>query len=92
MLRNSGTRAGVEVVQLYIRDLVGSVTRPVRELKGFQRVELQPGAERRVSFQVAVRELGCTGAAGSYIVEPGDFRLWIGSNSSSGLEAGFEVR
>ena len=92
VVRNSGTRSGVEVVQLYIRDLVGSVTRPVRELKGFQRVELQPGTERRVSFQVAVRELGCTGAAGSYIVEPGDFRLWIGSNSSSGLEAGFEVR
>ncbi|MGA7730945.1 MAG: glycoside hydrolase family 3 C-terminal domain-containing protein, partial [Chloroflexia bacterium] len=91
-VRNTGKRAGDEVVQLYVRDLVASVTRPVKELKGFQRVTLQPGEERRVRFEVPVRDLGFTGLDLSYVVEPGAFKLWIGPDSTEGLEGDFEVR
>ena len=58
LVTNSGDRAGEEIVQLYVRDLVGEVTRPVKELKGFQRVALEPGESRRVVFEVPVSSLG----------------------------------
>lgn len=89
---NAGDRAGAEVVQLYVRDLVGSVTRPVRELKGFQKITLQPGEKRTVSFAVPVRELGFTGRDMRYVVEPGDFKVWIGPDSASGLEGSFTIK
>jgi beta-glucosidase len=90
-VRNSGKRAGEEIVQLYVRDLVGSVTRPVKELKGFQRISLAPGEERTVRFEVPACELGFTGPDMLYIVEPGAFKIWIGPNSTEGLESSFEV-
>ena len=90
-IRNTGDRAGAEVVQLYVRDLVGSVTRPVKELKGFQRVALQPGAAQTVRFTVPVHELGCWGAEMRYAVEPGAFLVWVGPNAAEGLEGAFEV-
>lgn len=90
-ITNIGQRAGAEVVQLYVRDLVGSVTRPVKELKGFQKVMLRPGAHQIVRFEIPVRELGFTGRDLTYIVEPGDFKLWIGPNCTDGLEGRFTV-
>ena len=88
---NTGERAGSEVVQLYVRDLVGSVTRPVKELKGFQKITLQPGEQGRVQFEVAVRELGFCGRDLHYIVEPGEFKLWVGPSSAAGLEGSFAL-
>lgn len=90
-IRNTGERAGAEVVQLYVRDLVASVTRPVKELKGFQRVTLQPGEARRVRFAVPAKELGFIGPDLQYIVEPGRFAVWVGPDSTRGLEGTCEV-
>ncbi len=88
---NTGARAGVEVVQLYVRDLVASSTRPVRELKGFQRVALAPGEVQMVRFEVPARELGFIGLDMAYRVEPGRFKVWLGPDSVGGLEGEFEV-
>jgi beta-glucosidase len=78
---NTGTRAGDEVVQLYIRDLVSSVTRPVKELKGFRRVTLAPGERRTVAFDVTPEHLACWDIDMAWRVEPGEFRLMVGSSS-----------
>jgi beta-glucosidase len=78
---NSGPRAGDEVVQLYVRDVVSSVTRPVKELKGFQRVTLQPGERRTVTFDVTPEHLAFYDINMEWRVEPGEFRLMIGSSS-----------
>jgi beta-glucosidase len=91
VVTNTGQRAGDEIVQLYVRDLVGSVTRPVKELKGFQRLSLQPGEARKVRFEIPVKQLGCVGADMRYKVEPGDFKLWLGPASTNGLAGEFRV-
>ena len=78
-------------MQLYVQDLVGEVTRPVRELKGFRKVSLDPGEARRVTFEVPVQELGFHGLDMTYIVEPGDFKIWVGPNAYEGLEGRFAV-
>lgn len=88
---NIGPRAAVEVVQLYVRDLVGSLTRPVRELKGFQRVTLQPGEMQRVSFTLREQDLAFTRADGTFGVEPGRFQVWIAPDSMSGLQGEFRL-
>jgi beta-glucosidase len=88
---NTGTRAGTEVVQLYVRDEVASITRPVRQLAAFQRVSLKAGESQAVTLRVPVHQLGFWGPAMTYIVEPGAFRVFVGANSAEGLEAGFEV-
>ncbi|MBS0479216.1 MAG: fibronectin type III-like domain-contianing protein [Proteobacteria bacterium] len=90
-LTNTGKRAGEEVVQLYIRDLVGSVTRPVRELKGFRKIMLKPGEAQKVSFTLTDRDLAFHRADMSYGAEPGDFKLWIGPSSAAGSEAAFTL-
>jgi beta-glucosidase len=90
-LENTGKRAGTEVVQLYLRDLIGSVTRPVKELKGFKRVELQPGEKQTVTFEIPVGNLGFYNQALQYVVEPGKFNVMVGGNSVEVLTAGFEV-
>ena len=90
-IANTGDRPGDEIVQLYVRDRVGSVTRPVKELKGFQRVSLAPGEERQVRFEVPVQRLGFHGLAMEYAVEPGDFSVWVGPNAAEGLEGAFAV-
>jgi beta-glucosidase len=90
-VKNTGDRVGDEIVQFYVRDVVGSVTRPVKELKGFQRISLRPGEARTVRFAVPVRQLGFHGPAMEYVVEPGDFRVWIGPSSAEGLEGEFKV-
>ena len=90
-LQNTGPRCGTEVAQLYVRDLVGSVTRPVRELKAFERVTLDPGEARTLRFEVPLAQLGFIGRDMRYQVEPGDFKLWIGPDATRGLEGGFSL-
>ena len=90
-VRNTGSRTGDEIAQLYVRDLVASVTRPVKELKGFQRVTLAPGEERRLRFELEVSELGFSGPDMRYTVEPGAFRVWIGPDSTQGLVGAFTL-
>lgn len=92
MLSNTGKMEGTEVVQLYIRDLVGSVTRPVKELKAFRRVTLAPGESGKVRFDLPVSELAFYGLDMKKKVEPGDFLLWIAGDSASGTPVGFSVR
>ncbi|HVF22212.1 MAG TPA: beta-glucosidase BglX [Pyrinomonadaceae bacterium] len=90
-VENAGTRAGDEVVQLYVRDVVASMTRPVKELKGFQRVTLQPGEKRRVEFTLTHDHLAFWNRDLRFVVEPGEFRVMVGSNSRDVIEAKFEV-
>ena len=89
---NTGKRAGTEIVELYVRDEVASVTRPVKQLEGFQRVSLGPGETRRVTFTLTPHALGFWDAAMHYTVEPGQFRVFVGPSSAEGLEGTFEVR
>jgi beta-glucosidase len=90
-VENVGQRAGDEVVQLYIRDPVATMTRPVKELKGFQRVTLQPGEKRRVEFVLGHEQLGFWNREMRYVVEPGEFRVMVGANSADVTEVKFEV-
>ncbi|MBQ7772070.1 MAG: glycoside hydrolase family 3 C-terminal domain-containing protein [Bacteroidales bacterium] len=90
-LKNTGNREAVETVQLYVQDLVGSVVRPVKELKRFDRVALAPGEVRNVTFELPVSELAFWNIDMEYAVEPGDFRLWIAGDSASGEPVGFAV-
>jgi beta-glucosidase len=90
-VRNTGTRAGDEVVQLYIQDVASSVTRPVRELRGFKRVSLAPGASRRVEFLLTPAELGFHDRQMRFVVEPGAFKVWVGTSSVNRLEGNFTV-
>lgn len=91
MLTNSGDVEADEVAQLYVRDLVGDVTRPVKELKGFERVRLQPGESRTVSFELSPADLAFYGQDMELITEPGDFHVWIGGSSDAGLQASFSL-
>jgi beta-glucosidase len=90
-VENTGTRAGDEVVQLYVRDVVATMTRPVKELKGFQRVTLRPGEKRRVDFTLTREHLSFWNREMRFVVEPGEFRVMVGSNSRDVIEAKFEV-
>ena len=90
-VENTGRRAGDEVVQLYIRDPVATMTRPVKELKGFQRISLQPGEKRKVEFVLGPEHLGFWNREMRYVVEPGEFRVMVGANSVDVIEAKFEV-
>ena len=88
---NSGIFEAEEVVQLYIRDLVGSRTRPVKELKGFRRIRLKPGEIKKVKFQLDTNELGFHDPEMRYVVELGKFDIQVGGNSQSGLTDSFEL-
>ncbi len=90
-VRNIGQVHGEHVVQLYIRDRVASRTRPVRELKGFQRVSLAPGAEREVRFELKREHLMFVGDNDYWLAEPGVFDVWIANSSVDGLGASFEL-
>ncbi len=89
-VENVSAISGDEVVQLYIRDVAGSETRPVRELKGFKRVTLAPGEKRTLEFELRPAELGYY-YAGGFAVEPGLFKVYAATSSAGGLEASFEV-
>lgn len=90
-LKNTGQFDGTEVVQLYVQDKVGSVTRPVKELKRFQRVTLQAGETTQIVLRLPVSDLAFWGYEMNYAVEPGDFTLWVGTNSAEGLAESFSV-
>jgi beta-glucosidase len=91
-LTNTGSRAGTETVQLYIRALAASVgTRPVRELKGFQKILLQPGESRDLAFTFSAKDLGYFDTRGRWLVEPGKYQLWLAKDSASGEPVEFEL-
>src|SRR5690606_35583298 len=91
-LTNSGTVIGKEVAQLYIRDEFASVTRPVRELKGFELVELQPGETKTLTFTLREKELGFYDNQGKFNVEPGMFSVFVGGDSTATLTTEFEIQ
>jgi beta-glucosidase len=91
-VKNTGNRPGAEVVQLYLRDLVGSVTRPVKELKGFERVTLTPGESKDVTFTLSAADLAFYTAAGRWEAEPGDFQVFVGPNSRDLKDARFTLK
>jgi beta-glucosidase len=89
---NTGSRSGVSVVQLYIRDMASSAgPRPVRELKGFKKVHLNPGESRNVQFTLSGHDLGCYDKSGRWLVEPGKFQIWLTKDSSSGKPVDFTL-
>jgi len=79
-------------VQLYTRDMVGDLVRPIRELKGFEKVNLQPGKTQTVTFTIHTDDLKFHNQDMEYVTEPGDFKVWIGPNATEGLEADFVVK
>jgi len=92
MLSNTGNYKAAEVVQLYVRDMVGSVTRPVKELKRFSKITLAPGETIKVEMELPVQDLAFYGADMKKKVEPGEFMLWISGDSASGKPVKFVVR
>jgi beta-glucosidase len=90
-VENVGKRAGDEVVQLYVRDMAASVTRPVKELRGFERVTLRPGEKRRIEFALAPEHLGFYNRDMRFVVEPGAIKVFVGNNSVDVIEASFDV-
>jgi len=91
-LKNAGDYDGEEVVQLYIQDVVGSITRPVKELKGFQKVFLKKGESRTVNFTLSVEDLKFYNADLKFVAEPGDFNVFIGTNSRDNKKATFVLK
>ncbi|MFW6286374.1 MAG: glycoside hydrolase family 3 N-terminal domain-containing protein [Candidatus Sumerlaeota bacterium] len=90
-IENNGGRATEECVQLYLRDEVASLTRPVKTLVGFQRLRVDAGQSATVTFELKREQLGFFNNDGRYIIEPGDFTLWVGPHSQDGLEANFKL-
>ena len=90
-VKNTGKYDGEEVVQMYVQDLVGSVTRPVKELKGFKKIMLKRGEEKQVSFSIHEKDLRFTAADMKFKSEPGLFKIFVGTNSSDVSEAQFEL-
>lgn len=91
-IKNTSSVDGVEVAQLYIRDLVGSIVRPVKELKGFQRVALKAGESKTIEFTLTTDDLAFFGRDMQRKAEAGDFKLWIGTSSAEGLETEFSIK
>lgn len=89
---NTGNYDGVETVQLYIRDMVGSITRPVKELKGFKKLELKKGESKEVSFTIGVNDLKFYNSDLKFVAEAGKFKLFVGGNSQEVKEADFELK
>ena len=91
-IKNTGQYRGAETIQVYISDLVGSVTRPVKELKAFKRIELVPNEKKIVYFRIPLSNLAFWDIEMQKSIEPGKFKIMIGNNSQSGLEAFFNVK
>ncbi len=89
VLKNTGKVKGKETVQLYIRDLFASVTRPVRELKSFQQIELAPGASKTIVFKIDESMLAFYNNQLEWVAEPGEFEIFIGGDSSAQISAQF---
>ena len=91
-VKNTGERAGEEVVQMYVRDLVGSVTRPVKELKGFKKISLEPGETKTVTFELRSDDLAFYTRDMEYKAEPGEFKVFTGSSSENVQSASFKLK
>jgi beta-glucosidase len=92
MITNTGHRAGDDVAQLYIRQRVATMSQPVRELKAFDRIMLQPGQSSTVAFTLRARQLGFWDNTSRFLIEPGVFDLWVGDSSAGGLHTTFTVK
>jgi len=90
-LRNCGRRSAVEIAQLYLRDPVASITRPVRELKGFERVRVEPGQTVRVEFSLPTEALKFYNRQRGWVLEPGQFQVWVGGDSNATLGGEFQL-
>jgi beta-glucosidase len=90
-VKNIGNFDGQEVVQLYIRDLVGSVTRPVKELKGFEKITLKIGETKSVSFEISSEDLKFYNIDMKNVAEVGNFEVFVGENSETDRKASFEL-
>ena len=88
-IRNDGTYVGIETAQLYIHDCFASVARPVKELKGYQRISLKPGEHKTIHFQLTAADLAFYNAQNKKVAEPGKFEIWVGTNSAEGLKDSF---
>lgn len=91
-VKNTGSLAGEEVVQLYLTDKVASITRPVKELKGFEKIMLKPGETKVVRFRIGKEELGFYDENGTFLVEPGEFGVMAGGSSAEGLTGSFWLK
>ncbi len=90
-ISNTGKYDGAEIAQLYIQDCFGSITRPVKELKRFERIFLKTGEKKTVTFTLPIEELAFYNIDMKKVVEPGDFNLWVGTNSQEGLKSTFVI-
>lgn len=91
-VKNTGKFKGKETVQLYLQDEFASVTRPVRELKGFQQIELRPNESKIVEFELSQKSLGFYNNKGDWQVEPGNFKVFVGGNAQAKLEKSFTIK
>lgn len=91
-VKNTGSREGSEVVQLYVRDLVGTVTRPVKELKGFKKIKLKPGETQEVTFKLTASDLSFYNSELKFVAEPGEFQVFAGGNSRDVKENKFILK
>ncbi|NBP70210.1 MAG: beta-glucosidase BglX [Cytophagia bacterium] len=91
-ITNTGAREGEEIVQLYVQDVVGSVTRPVRELKGFEKIKLKAGESKDVTFTIGKQELSFYNQQLKFAAEPGAFKVFVGGDSNTKNGATFELR
>jgi len=91
-IENAGKREATEVVQLYVHDRVGPTSRPVRELKGFERVTLRPGERKSVEFSVKANDVGSYDPQMQWVVPAGTYDVWVAPDSASGLQGTFEVK
>jgi beta-glucosidase len=90
-ITNSGDREAEEVAQLYVRDIVASMTRPIRELKGFKKVRLPPGASTEVQFMLTRKDLAFYNAQMQFVAEPGEFDVWVAPSATAGVSKRFEL-
>ena len=90
-IKNTGKVEAFETAQLYIRDLFGSRTRPVRELKGFEKIKIKPGEEVNIKFKLLTSDLAFYNDKMEFVTEPGDFKAWIGGSSKAHLETNFKI-
>ena len=91
-ITNTGTKPGKEIVQLYVQDVVGSITRPIRELKGLEHIVLEAGESKKVSFTIASEQLEFSNHKKIKSAEEGDFKVWVGPHCAAGLEGGFYLK
>jgi beta-glucosidase len=90
-ITNTGKMEAKEVVQLYVRDVAASLARPIRELKGFEKITLKVGESKNVKFEISADQLGFWNLENKYISEPGEFRVWISKDSQSGESVSFRL-